>query len=52
MSAREAESGDTPKDKPANAAPDAVKDPNEKTTGKPSLGPQGDAMEEADPGSG
>lgn len=40
-----------PKDKPANTAPDAVKDPNEKTEGKPGLGPQGgDQGGEADPG--
>ncbi|WP_191970196.1 hypothetical protein [Methylobacterium planeticum] len=40
--------------KPANAAPDAVKDPNEKTDGKPGLGPQGGATPEGetDPGSG
>jgi hypothetical protein len=40
--------------KPANTAPDAVKDPNEKTEGKPGLGPQGGASQddETDPGSG
>lgn len=36
-------------DKPANSAPDAVKDPNEKTDGKPGVPAQGD---ETDPGSG
>lgn len=40
------------KDEPANAAPDAVKDPNEKIEGKPGLGPQGGATREADPGGG
>jgi hypothetical protein len=46
-------SEDTPK-KPANTAPDAVKDPNEKTGGKPGLGPTGgDAPDgETDPGGG
>ncbi|WP_232627871.1 hypothetical protein [Methylobacterium sp. Leaf118] len=35
---------------PANSAPDAVKDPNEKTDGQPGVPPgQGD---EADPGAG
>ena len=45
---------DDPKsEKPANIAPDAVKDPNEKTEGKPGLGPQGGKTQndEADPGS-
>lgn len=36
-------------DKPANSAPDAVKDPNEKTDGKPGAPAQGD---ETDPGAG
>lgn len=37
--------------KPANVAPDAVKDPNEKTGGKPGMG--GNSQDdEADPGSG
>lgn len=35
--------------KPANSAPDAVKDPNEKTDGKPGVPSQGD---ETDPGAG
>ena len=44
---------DTPK-KPANSAPDAVKDPNEKTQGKPGLGPAGGNAPdgETDPGGG
>ena len=37
--------------KPANVAPDAVKDPNEKTGGKPGMGGNGQD-DEADPGSG
>ena len=39
--------------KPANVAPDAVKDPNEKTDGKPGMGPQGgdSQTDETDPGS-
>jgi hypothetical protein len=44
------EERDRPKEKPANTAPDAVKDPNEKTEGKPGLGPQGGGGKEADPG--
>jgi hypothetical protein len=36
-------------EKPANSAPDAVKDPNEKTDGKPGDPRQGG---EADPGAG
>ncbi|MDP4004974.1 hypothetical protein [Methylobacterium sp. NEAU K] len=38
--------------KPANVAPDAVKDPNEKTEGKPGLGHQGGKTQhdETDPG--
>ena len=52
MSDRDTEAADKLKDKPANAAPDAVKDPNEKTEGKPGLGRQGDVTEEADPGGG
>ncbi|SFG61049.1 hypothetical protein [Methylobacterium gossipiicola] len=40
--------------KPANTAPDAVKDPNEKTDGKPGLGPSGGNKPdgETDPGGG
>lgn len=36
-----------------NVAPDAVKDPNAKTEGKPGLGPQGGRSQgdETDPGS-
>jgi len=47
-------SGEPPKDKPANAAPDAVMDPNEKTGGHPGKGPQGGATKDADtdPGGG
>ena len=39
--------------KPANVAPDAVKDPNEKTEGKPGEGPKGGGTQrdETDPGS-
>jgi len=39
--------------KPANVAPDAVKDPNEKTDGNPGMGPQGgdSQNDETDPGS-
>ncbi|MBX9931304.1 MAG: hypothetical protein K2Y56_07170 [Methylobacterium sp.] len=41
-----------PAKKPANVAPDAVKDPNEKTDGKPGLGGQGGSADnETDPGS-
>ncbi|GJD76887.1 hypothetical protein [Methylobacterium gregans] len=42
-----------PDDKPANIAPDAVKDPNEKTEGHPGKGPQGGGTQrdETDPGS-
>ena len=38
--------------KPANSAPDAVKDPNEKTEGKPGEGPAGGGRQrgETDPG--
>lgn len=39
-----------PKKRPANIAPDAVKDPNEKTDGKPGEGPKG-PNRETDPGS-
>lgn len=41
-----------PKGKPANTAPDAVKDPNEKTDGKPGEGPKGGGQPdgETDPG--
>lgn len=47
-------SDESPKSKPANAAPDAVMDPNEKTEGHPGKGPQGGASkdEDADPGGG
>ncbi|KQP36840.1 hypothetical protein [Methylobacterium sp. Leaf100] len=43
-----------PEGKPANAAPDAVMDPNEKTDGKPGAGPQGGGTpdDETDPGGG
>ncbi|GJE09426.1 MULTISPECIES: hypothetical protein [Methylobacterium] len=39
-------------EKPKNIAPDAVKDPNEKTDGKPGLGPSGGGRQndETDPG--
>ena len=41
------------RDKPKNTAPDAVKDPNEKTEGHPGMGPQGGGKgEDADPGGG
>ncbi|CAA2100172.1 hypothetical protein MBUL_00537 [Methylobacterium bullatum] len=42
------------REKPANSAPDAVMDPNEKTEGKPGLGPKGDKTpdDETDPGGG
>ncbi|MEA1832035.1 hypothetical protein U8607_08060 [Methylobacterium durans] len=48
------EAADRPKGKPANIAPDAVKDPNEKTEGKPGLGGGGGSQseDETDPGSG
>lgn len=52
MMADDGEPEDAEKDEPANAAPDAVKDPNEKTEGKPGLGPQGGATRETDPGGG
>lgn len=50
MNARE-ESGPQPQT-PKNIAPDAVTDPNEKTEGKPGLGPQGGGTQhgETDPG--
>ena len=38
-----------PDEKPANIAPDAVKDPNEKTEGKPGMGSQSQ-NDETDPG--
>ncbi|MCJ2135159.1 hypothetical protein MKK69_14025 [Methylobacterium sp. J-026] len=43
---------DAKPDKPKNVAPDAVRDPNEKTDGKPGLGPQGGKTQhdETDPG--
>ena len=51
MSEREDE-GEKP-EKPKNAAPDAVKDPNEKTEGHPGAGPSGGGSQndETDPGS-
>lgn len=51
MSEREKDSDKDGDDgrKPANTAPDAVKDPNEKTDGKPGAPGQGD---ETDPGAG
>lgn len=52
MSADDEEPKQPSKDAPVNAAPDAVKDPNEKTEGKPSLGPQGGETKEVDPGGG
>lgn len=54
MSERDGEQSDSP---PENVAPDAVKDPNAKTGGKPGLGPKGDHSDgqsqgdESDPGS-
>ncbi|WP_227437889.1 hypothetical protein [Methylobacterium sp. W2] len=44
----------SPGEKPANSAPDAVMDPNEKTEGKPGQGPEGDKNpdDETDPGGG
>ncbi|MGU3536631.1 hypothetical protein [Methylobacterium sp. A54F] len=46
------EADEAPPRKPENVAPDAVKDPNEKTEGLPGLGPQGGTMPdgETDPG--
>lgn len=52
MSDRDKESADKDTEsggKPANSAPDAVKDPNEKTDGKPGDPRQGG---ETDPGAG
>jgi hypothetical protein len=51
---RTEEQAPAPGKKPANTAPDAVMDPNEKTEGKPGLGPRGGASQddETDPGSG
>ncbi|MET0258280.1 MAG: hypothetical protein ABW179_06825 [Methylobacterium sp.] len=43
---------DEPKGKPANVAPDAVMDPNEKTDGKPGLPPGAEQGDDADPGGG
>lgn len=43
---------DKPKGKPANSAPDAVMDPNEKTDGKPGLPSGADKGDDADPGGG
>lgn len=54
MSERDGEEPDSP---PENVAPDAVKDPNAKTDGKPGLSPKGDRSDsgsqgdESDPGS-
>lgn len=43
--------GTEPPKKPANIAPDAVKDPNETTEGKPGEGPSGGGQhDETDPG--
>ena len=49
----ERETTDTKAETPKNVAPDAVKDPNEKTDGKPGLGPSGGESQndETDPGS-
>ncbi len=46
------ETGGTP-EKPKNVAPDAVKDPNEKTEGHPGAGPSsgGSQNDVTDPGS-
>ncbi len=43
-----------PAGEPANSAPDAVMDPNEKTDGKPGEGPKGGGTQndETDPGGG
>ncbi|MCJ2077738.1 hypothetical protein MKK68_19135 [Methylobacterium sp. E-016] len=39
--------------KPANSAPDAVMDPNEKTEGHPGMGPKGGGTDkDTDPGGG
>ncbi|MCJ2048832.1 hypothetical protein [Methylobacterium sp. J-070] len=48
----EREDTDSKTGKPKNVAPDAVKDPNEKTDGKPGAGPSGGASQndETDPG--
>ena len=48
--ARTSEQSETRERKPANAAPDAVKDPNEKTEGKPGERPSG--ANQSDPGAG
>jgi hypothetical protein len=52
MSERADETGTKP-EQPKNIAPDAVMDPNEKTEGKPGLGPKGGGTQhdETDPGS-
>ncbi|MGH1569611.1 hypothetical protein ACRAWG_01715 [Methylobacterium sp. P31] len=49
----EREETDPKPDKPKNAAPDAVKDPTEKTEGKPGMGlpAGGTQQDETDPGS-
>ena len=54
MSDRDKPSDDGARRKPANIAPDAVMDPNEKTDGHPGKGPQGGASkdEDTDPGGG
>lgn len=51
MSERDAT--DAKREKPKNVAPDAVKDPNEKTEGLPGAGPPsgGKQNDETDPGS-
>lgn len=47
---RDGSSPAKPEDKPSNTAPDAVKDPSEKTEGKPGEG--GSQGGETDPGAG
>ncbi|MCJ2089723.1 hypothetical protein MKK88_27600 [Methylobacterium sp. E-005] len=49
----EAEAQDSKPETPKNVAPDAVKDPNEKTEGHPGAGPAGGGKQndETDPGS-
>lgn len=46
------EDGATPSRKSPNSAPDAVKDPNAKTDGKPGLPPGAEQGDETDPGGG
>ena len=52
MSGNEKPGTEPAEKKPANIAPDAVKDPNEKTDGKPGAGPAGGGTQrdETDPG--